>query len=197
MGFPAPFGRPCTLSRSPHPCSTGKAPHPLRPLGVFRGESTAGKAPRPCSLWGSLCPLGGPSIHPPAGKVPCPAPPGAPAMVRGFTPLRSAPLHGRARGGARGCGELVGSPKNVPVRLRDMGFGPSRCLLGKSLGVAEMVEARRCGAGRAARLGTQRCLQPAPRRGGDVLPSSLETKVSSLIWEIRDRETDTKSAGSA
>lgn len=49
----------------------------------------------------------------------------------------------------------MGSPKNVPVRLRDMGFGQSRCLLRKSLGVAEMVEARRL----RGREGSQ-----APRR---------------------------------
>lgn len=88
------------------------------------------------------------------------------------------------QGGGRGCGKLVRSPKNVPLRLREVGFRPSCCQLRKSLGVVEVFggeAAARAGVGLGGRpgsvLGKHSCLEQAPRRGGDVLPSSLETKV--------------------
>lgn len=138
LGFPVPFGvppsMPCWRSTAPRPALrgsfTGKAP--LRPSEIPPSMSPSGKhcgpAPSgsPCALWGSLCPLGVPPSIPPPGKsrVPPRREPRRGGCAEGLQPLpparMAAPL-----GGGRRCGKLVGSSKNVPLRLREMGLGPS------------------------------------------------------------------------
>lgn len=164
---PATFGVPCALRGPSIHALLEEHRTPPRPSRLLHGESTAppfgdssihvpvGKALRACALWDSLCSLGVPPSIPPPGKsrVPPRREPRRGGCAEGLQllpPARmAAPL-----GGGRRCGKLVGSSKNVPLRLREMGLGPSWCLPRKSLGVEEVLKARQGWRGAGGQAGS-------------------------------------------